>query len=377
MKLEDYKSGMYTRVNDVRAFILTRLDYDWEWQDSKLSKLLGEASRQIGEINMYTLLTKEIDKYIKMQLKLEAINSCFIEGIDVKIEELLDDKTEDEEKNQDIKEVKSYIDAMNYGADQVREGQEISTNLIKEIHKILLEGTREESQKPGELRTSQICVEKGFEGEKDFVPSAHTEIIECLADFEKFAGNNETELSEIIKIALLHYQFESIRPFSAGNGSTGRIIIPLYLQNKKIVEKSCLYMSNYFRKNKEAYLRNLTKVRTNGDIVGWVRFFLEAVIETTKNQKEQYRKLYYLEEEISEIIKELPVKEETSKKVIEDLYNAPITSRKKILENIDVKPSTLNTTINSLLEKGILVETTGQGRNQVFAFQKYIDIFTK
>lgn len=375
MKLEEYKSGMYTRINDTRAFILTKIEYKWEWQDPILSKLLAEASRLIGELNIYSMLTKETDTYMKMGLKMEAIKSCKIEGINVNLQDLMYLKEEETEKGYDIEEVNNYIQSMNYGIEEIREGQKVSTKLITDIHKLLLQGIRGRKKNPGKLRTTQLCMEENFENNSDFVPSAHTEIIECLTDFEKFINNDETEVPELVKIAILHYQFESIRPFSAGNGSTGRIIVPLYLQSKKILEKPCIYLSSYFENNKDTYFAKLARVRTNSDMVGWIRFFLEAIIDASKSQKEKFIKLEELKKEVEKAIEELSVKDGNGKKVFEVLYNEPIASRKKILEISQMKPSTLNTIIKELLEKNMIEEITGQGRNQVFAFRKYIDVF--
>lgn len=373
VKLEEYKSGMYTRINDTRAFILTKIEYKWEWQDSTLSKLLAEASRLIGELNIYSLLTSETDTYMKIALKADAIKSCKIEGIDVNLQDLM--YLKEEEKQNDIEEVNNYIQAMDYGIEKIKEGDKVSTKLITDIHKLILQGVRGKDKNPGRLRTSQECKEANFENNADFVPSAHTEIIECLTDFEKFINNDETEVPELVKIAILHYQFESIRPFSAGNGSTGRILVPLYLESKKILEKPCIYLSDYFEKNKDIYFAKLARVRTNSDMIGWIKFFLEAVIEASKSQKEKFIKLEELKKEVENAIEELSVKDGNGKKVFEVLYNEPIASRKKILEIGKMKPSTLNTIIKELLEKNMIEEITGQGRNQVFAFRKYIDVF--
>lgn len=375
MKLEEYKSGMYTRINDTRAFILTKIEYKWEWQDAGLSKLLAEASRLIGELNMYSLLTPETDTYMKMELKADGVKSCKIEGIDVDLQDLMYLKEENREKQNDIEEVNNYIEGTEYGIEKVKEGHKVSTKLITEIHKLLLQGARGKDKNPGRLRTTQVCMEENFENNADFVPSAHTEIIECLTDFEKFINNDETEVPELVKIAILHYQFESIRPFSAGNGSTGRILVPLYLQSKKILEKPCIYLSDYFEKNKDTYFAKLARVRTNSDMIGWIKFFLEAVIDAVKLQKERFIKLEELKKEVEQAIEELSVKDDNGKKVFDVLYNTPIASRKKILEISQMKPSTLNTIINELLEKNMIEEITGQGRNQVFAFRKYINVF--
>ena len=210
-----------------------------------------------------------------------------------------------------------------------------------------------------------------------YVPPPHTEIAECLSDFEKFINNEEIDTPDLIKIAILHYQFESIHPFLDGNGRIGRLLIPLYIQSKGMLEKSCLYISDYIERNKDTYYDMLTRVRTHNDMIGWIKFFLEAVIETSKTAKEKFRKVVELTMKMDKVIMDLPIKAENAKKVVDVLYNEPIINRKKLMEITDIKSSTLKDTVNALLENNIIVETTGYSRNQVFAFQNYIDLFLK
>ena len=181
----------------------------------------------------------------------------------------------------------------------------------------------------------------------------------------------------MVKIAILHYQFESIHPFLDGNGRIGRLLIPLYIQSKGMIDKSCLYISDYIERNKDTYYDMLTRERTHNDMIAWIKFFLEAVIETSKTAKEKFRNVVELTMEMDKIIIDLPIKAENAKKVIDVLYNEPIINRKKLMEITNIRPSTLKDTVNVLLENNIIVETTGYSRNQVFAFQKYIDLFLK
>ena len=144
-----------------------------------------------------------------------------------------------------------------------------------------------------------------------------------------------------------------------------------------MLEKSCLYISDYIERNKDIYYDMLTRVRTHNDMIGWIKFFLEAVIETSKTAKEKFRKVVELTMEMDKIIMELPVRPENAKKVIDALYDEPVINRKKLIELTNMKESTLKDTVNTLLKNNIIVETTGYTRNQVFAFQKYIDLFLK
>ena len=376
MKLEEYKSGNYIKMNDYKAFIPSKINYNWGWDDTKLDKLLAEANRQIGELNAYSLLIPNVDLYIKMHVKIEANKSSRIEGTRTTVEEDLLDVTDiNPEKRDDWEEVQNYVKATNYGVERIKNGFPVCTRLIRELHKILMQGVRGEHKTPGEFRTSQNWIGGSMPSNAVYVPPPHTEIAECLTDFEKFINNEEIDTPDLIKIAILHYQFESIHPFLDGNGRIGRLLIPLYIQSKGMLDKSCLYISDYIERNKDTYYDMLTRVRTHNDMIAWIKFFLEAVIETSKTAKEKFRNVVELTMEMDKTIINLPIKAENAKKVIDVLYNEPIINRKKLMEITSIRPSTLKDTVNVLLENNIIVETTGYSRNQVFAFQKYIDLF--
>lgn len=378
MKLEEYKSGEYVKMNDYKAFIPSKINFNWEWDDTKLDKLLAEANRQIGELNAYSLLIPNVDLYIKMHVKIEANKSSRIEGTRTTVEEDLLDVTDiNPEKRDDWEEVQNYVKATNYGIERIRDGFPVCTRLIREIHEILMQGVRGEYKTPGEFRVSQNWIGGSMPSTAVYVPPPHTEVTECLSDFEKFINNEEIDTPDLIKIAILHYQFESIHPFLDGNGRIGRLLIPLYIQSKGMLEKSCLYISDYIERNKDTYYDMLTRVRTNNDMIGWIKFFLEAVIETSKTAKEKFRNVVKFTMEMDKVIMELPVKPENAKKVIDLLYDEPVLTRNKMSEITGIKLTTINGIVNALLDKGIITETTGYSRNQIFAFEKYINLFLK
>ena len=378
MKLEEYKSGEYVKMNDYKAFIPSKINYNWGWDDTKLDKLLAEANRQIGELNAYSLLIPNVDLYIKMHVKIEANKSSRIEGTRTTVEEdLLDIADINPEKRDDWEEVQNYVKATNYGVERIRNGFPVCTRLIREIHGILMQGVRGEYKTPGEFRISQNWIGGSMPSTAVYVPPPHTEVTECLSDFEKFINNEEIDTPDLIKIAILHYQFESIHPFLDGNGRIGRLLIPLYIQSKGMLEKSCLYISDYIERNKDTYYDMLTRVRTNNDMIGWIKFFLEAVIETSKTAKEKFRNVVKFTMEMDKVIMELPVKPENAKKVIDLLYDEPVLTRNKMSEITGIKLTTINGIVNALLDKGIITETTGYSRNQIFAFEKYINLFLK
>ena len=240
-----------------------------------------------------------------------------------------------------------------------------------------MQGVRGEHKTPGEFRTSQNWIGGSMPSNAVYVPPPHTEIAECLTDFEKFINNKEIDTPDLIKIAILHYQFESIHPFLDGNGRIGRLLIPLYIQSKGMLNKSCLYISDYIERNKDTYYDMLTRVRTHNDMIAWIKFFLEAVIETSKTAKEKFRNVVELTMEMDKVIVNLPVKSDNVKKVIDVLYNEPVINRKKLCDITKIKEGTIKNIINCLLENNIIVETTGYSRNQIFTFQKYTDLFLK
>ena len=376
MKLEEYKSGEYVKMNDYKAFIPSKINYNWGWDDTKLDKLLAEANRQIGELNAYSLLIPNVDLYIKMHVKIEANKSSRIEGTRTTVEEDFLDVTDvNPEKRDDWVEVQNYVKATNYGVERIKSGFPVCTRLLRELHKILMQGVRGEHKTPGEFRTSQNWIGGSRPSNAVYVPPPHTEIAELLTDFEKFINNEEVDTPDLIKIAILHYQFESIHPFLDGNGRIGRLLIPLYIQSKEMLDKPCLYVSDYIERNKDTYYDLLTRVRTSNDMIGWIKFFLEVIIETSKTAKEKFRKVVELTMEMDKIIMDLPVKPENAKKVIDALYDEPVLTRNKMAEKTGIKLTTINGVVKALLEKKVIKEITGYSRNQIFAFEKYINLF--
>ncbi len=378
MKLEEYQSGKHVNIDDYKAFIPSTINCNWGWDDTKLDKLLAEANRQLGELNAYSILIPNVDLYIKMHVKIEANKSSRIEGTRTTIEEdLMDVSDVDPEKRDDWEEVQNYVKAINYGVERINSDFPVCTRLIREIHKVLMTGVRGEHKTPGEFRISQNWIGGSMPSKAVYVPPPHTEIAELLTDFEKFINNEEIDTPDLIKIAILHYQFESIHPFLDGNGRIGRLLIPLYIQSKGMLNKSCLYISDYIERNKDEYYDCLTRVRTQNDMIGWIKFFLTAVIETSKIAKDKFKKVVEFTMEMDREILNMSVKPENARKVLDVLYDEPAVSRKKLVELTGITESTIKNIINNFVDKGILIETTGYTRNQIFKFQKYTDLFLK
>ena len=375
MKLEEFNAGEYIKVDDYKSFIPNKINYDWVWNDSELNKLLAEANLQLGTLNGFAEQIPNIDIYIKMHVKVEANKSSRIEGTRTTIDEdLLEILDVNPEKRDDWQEVQNYVEAVNYGINRIKE-LPVCTRLIKEIHTILMQGVRGEHKNPGEYRTSQNWIGGSRPSNAIYVPPIPNEVGNCLSDLEKFINNDEINTPDLIKIAMIHYQFESIHPFLDGNGRTGRILIPIYLLSKGLISKPCFYISDYIEKNKEAYYDFLSRVRTQNDMLSWIKFFLEATIETAKTARIKFEKIVKFTNEMNSIVLNMPVRPENARMVIDCMYNEPTINRKILMEKTGLKPTALKSVVNSLLEKELIVENTGYSRNQIFTFEKYINLF--
>lgn len=376
MKLEEYKAGEYKQGTGYKAFLPSNINYNWGWDDTKLDSLLAEANRQIGELNAYSLLLPNVDLYIKMHVKIEANKSSRIEGTRTTIEEDLSDLQDiNPEKRDDWEEVQNYVKATNYGIERINEGFPVCNRLIRDIHRILLNGVRGEKKTPGEFRISQNWIGGTMPSTAAYVPPLVEDVADCLKDLELFINNEEIDTPDLVKIAIIHYQFESIHPFLDGNGRIGRLLIPLYLQSKKYLDNPCLYISYFFEKNRDLYYQKLNDVRVKNDIIGWIKFFLEGIIETTKIAKEKFKKVVELTKKVDTQISDLKVKYDNAKKIIDYFYDEPYSSRKKISEALKMPESTVNGVINELKSANIIKETTGYSRNQIFVFSEYVEIF--
>lgn len=376
MKLEDYKSGEYKQGVGYKAFLPSRINHNWGWVDTKLDYLLAEANRQIGELNAYSLLLPNVDLYIKMHVTIEANKSSRIEGTKTTIEDDLSDLQDVSlEKRDDWEEVQNYVKATNFSIERINEGFPICNRLFKEIHKILLAGVRGEKKTPEEFRISQNWIGGTMPSTAVYVPPLVEDLNNCLTDLELFINNEKIDTPELIKIAIIHYQFESIHPFLDGNGRIGRLLIPLYLQSKKYLDNPCLYISFFFEKNRDLYYQKLNNVRTNNDIIGWIKFFLEGIIETAKIAKEKFKNVVELTKKIDGKLTELNVKFDNAKKVMDYFYNEPYSSRKKLADALGMPDSTVNGVVNELKRVNIIKETTGFSKNQIFVFSEYVNIF--
>lgn len=378
MKIEEFKSGRYRQEYKYRSFIPNKINQEWAWNDPKINSLLSEADLNLGNLNAFSLYIPDVDVFIRMHLVKEATKSSRIEGTQTEMEDaLLKDNEIQPEKRDDWKEVQNYIQAMNHSISNLKT-LPVSTRMLKEAHRILMQSVRGENKTPGEFRTSQNWIGGATINDAVFIPPPQSEVNELMGDLENFLHNENIDVPPLIKAAISHYQFETIHPFLDGNGRIGRLLITLYTVGVGVLQRPTLYLSDYFEKHRTIYYDNLNLVRLKNDLAQWIKFFLVAIIETSKNGIETFQGILKLKENIeSERIIKLGKKIPNARKVIKKLYSEPIISANAIVNFLNVTPATANSLIQDFVNLGILNEITGGRRDRLFAFTEYMNLFTK
>ena len=370
----NFNSGLYQNQGYYKSFQPSLVHRDWMINDMKLLQLLSLADRQLGRLDMYSEYVN-IDLFTQMHIAKEATQSSKIEGTQTNIEEVFLKKEDVSiEKRDDWEEVQNYIQAMNHGVNLLQ-NLPFSSRLIKQTHNILLQGVRGNGKLPGEYRSSQNWIGGATINDAVFIPPIHNTVNQLISDIEKFANDLENPMPDLLKIALIHYQFETIHPFLDGNGRVGRLLITLYLVNKGILKKPILYVSDFFEKHRNLYYDNLMRVRTHNDINQWFKFFLTGIIETSKKGVETFNSILHLSKSTEEKITKLGARSADAHKIIDYLYSNPVIDAQKVGSIINKKPQSAYQLINKLENLKILREITGSQRNRLYVFDDYLEIF--
>lgn len=374
--MEGFHSGKWINQGSYKAFIPEKINRDWQLSDLLVIDLLSKADRQIGRLDMYSEYIPNIDLFISMHVVKEATKSSKIEGTQTNIEEALQDWEEiSDEKRDDWEEVQNYIRALKDSIDTL-ENLPLSSRLIRKTHKTLLQGVRGRHKLPGSFRKSQNWIGGTSLSDASFIPPPFNEVPELMSDLEKFAHNDSLKIPELLKIALIHYQFETIHPFLDGNGRVGRLLITLYLVEKGVLRKPVLYLSDFFERNRSLYYENLSKVRNESNLSQWFKFFLVGVIETAKASVETFDRIMRLQKELDNKIQRLGLRANSARLVVKQLYKNPIINAQKVADITDSSLPTAYKIIADLEGLQILEETTGGSRGKKYRFGEYLDLYS-
>jgi len=374
-KMQNFKSGTYINQGRYKSFEPEFINKEWLLEDMELIQLLSKADRQLGRLDMYSEHIPDIDLFISMHVLKEATQSSKIEGTQTNMEEaLLDKENVSNEKKDDWEEVQNYIQAMHQAIETLQK-LPFSSRLIRETHKTLLQGVRGTHKLPGVFRTSQNWIGGASINDATFVPPVYNSINNLMSDLENFAHNEEVYFPDLLKIAIIHYQFETIHPFLDGNGRVGRLLITLYLVDKDILKKPILYLSDFFERNKNLYYDNLMKARTNNDIVQWLKFFLVGVIETAKKGVETFDAILKLKQNTELSIQTLGSRANNAQKIMQYLFKHPMVDVDKVMKVTEVSKRTAYNLIDDLEALDILKEITGGKRDKLYVFDSYLQLF--
>jgi Fic family protein len=342
-----------------------------------LQQKLSAADYALGQLDGSVLALPDVDLFVSMFVRREAVLSSQIEGTQASLTDLLTYEARLATTGpDDVIEVVNYVTALNFGISRL-DTLPMSVRLICEIHEKLLASVRGSQKTPGELRRSQNWI--GAAGctidEALFVPPPWQQLPDLLGKLEAFIHQQDS-LPQLVKIALIHAQFETIHPFLDGNGRLGRLLITFYLFEKKLLHKPALYLSLYFKKHRQTYYDKLQTTREAGDWEGWIDFFLTGVIETARQASNTARQIIAMRElHRNQLIKSRQGSALNALTILESLYRQPFTSVQNAQVLLDVSYPTANDAIHQLRSLGVIDEITGQKRNRLFVYQHYLNLF--
>lgn len=375
-----FRAGRYVQqAGGYRAFVPAPLPPDPPLDLSgRLRERLSEADYALGRLDGAVLTLPNPDLFVFMYVRKEAVLSSQIEGTQSSLQNLLAAEAQlfDPDTPKDVQEVANYVRAMNHGLMRLTE-LPVSVRLIREIHAVLMQGVRGGRLQPGELRTSQNWI--GPPGctlaTATFVPPPPHEVPQALSDLEKFlhAANG---LPPLVQVGLAHAQFETIHPFLDGNGRIGRLLITFLLTEKRLLEKPALYLSHYFKQHRAEYYDRLQAVRDAGDWEGWLAFFLDGVIATSREATATAAAILRMREDYRAMITEhLGRAAANGQRVMDRLFDHPIVTVATVREWLGLTPAGANQIVNRLEAIGLLREITGYARNRRFRFEPYLKLF--
>lgn len=378
IELENYKSGVFQKTSGYSYFNPTEVNDQWTWLDPQINNLLEKASVHLGELNAYAKLVPNIDLFIQLHVTKEAVVSSKIEGTQTNLDEAMMPENEIRpDRKQDWQEVQNYILAMNHAIQEL-EMLPISSRLLRKAHAILLNTVRGEDKLPGEFRTSQNWIGGRSISDAIFIPPHKDFVQSLMGDLENFLHNEYIDVPKLVRIAIAHYQFETIHPFLDGNGRIGRLLITLYLVSEKVLYKPLLYLSTFFEEDKGLYYDNLMRVRTHHDISHWIKYFLVGVAQTANEAVKTLTQVMKFKEQIeSEVNLTFGKRSGSAYVLLQYLFRKPILTVDDAQRECQLSYKAANDLIRLMTDKGHLVEITGQRRGRMFSFDEYLRIFRK
>jgi len=345
--------------------------------DSRTQALLDEANQALGRLDGVTLLLPDPGQFLYSYIRKEAVLSSQIEGTQSSLSDLLlfENEAAPGVPLDDVEETSNYIAAMTHGLHRIESGElPLSNRLLREVHALLMSGVRGGDKAPGEFRRSQNWLGGTRPGNARFVPPPPPEVVPAMSDLEKFLHDDPEPTPILIKAALAHVQFETIHPFLDGNGRVGRLLITLLLCSEKVLQQPLLYLSLYFKQNRDAYYDHLQRVRTEGAWEDWLQFFLEGVIAVAGSATETARLIRHLVERDRETIHGLGRGAASALRVHELAGRRIVLTASSAAAQLGLSVPTVNAAFVRLEKAAILREVTGRRRGRLFVYDAYLEL---
>lgn len=344
--------------------------------DEEIVKLLVEANKQLVKLDTASQLISNADLFLSMYVRKEALISSQIEGTQCTLDDVLDPEV-DKNANLDVSDVINYVKATQYALQRL-ESLPLCCRLIREIHEVLMENVRGQDKTPGEFRYSQNWIGPANCSLKEarYIPPNVEDMQAAMSALEKYMNEN-TDYDPLIRVALIHYQFETIHPFLDGNGRIGRLLILLYLMDQGLLAKPVIYISYFLKKNQIEYYDRISEVRRSGNFEQWIRFFLEAVSKAAEDSLETIRQLSELHDTNIKKLPKTTRSKDNLRAVFDYVEQYPIIDIKRTAKELEISYNTVATAVKKFVDLGILQETTNAARNRVFAYEDYLRILRK
>ena len=375
LKLEQFEAGHTESGYEYKYFVPNTINHEWVINDSEIAEILESTSRSLGKLDSYSQFIPNVDLFIHLLVTNESVTSSRIEGTQTNMDEALLPESEiPMERRNDRIEVLNYTEALNSAIERLAQ-LPLSTRLLCEAHRTLLQGVRGEHKNPGEFRTSQNWIGSSLKSAV-FVPPRYELVGPLMGDLENFLHNDQIHVPKLIRIAIAHYQFETIHPFLDGNGRIGRLLITLYLVDQKMLGKPLLYLSRFFEQKKEYYYSALTRVRTHNELLEWVKYFLIGVQETADHGVGTLEQVLKLKTEMeNEITSKFGRRISSAYLLLQQLFQKPFVTIADVCQccNLSAKPA--NDLVQEFVQRDWLREMTGYSRNRLFKFSPYMRIF--
>ena len=341
--------------------------------DNETVELLVKANKQLALLEGIATRIPNVNLFISMYVRKEALMSSQIEGTQATLEDVLDPLLT-ENANRNVADVINYIKATEFAIAKLKE-LPLCNRLIKEAHEVLMKEVRGQEKNPGEFRYSQNWI--GGQGSTlknaRFIPPSPEDMTASMSDLEKYI-NDDDNLDVLIRVALIHYQFETIHPFLDGNGRIGRLLITLYLMEKAVLTTPALYISYFLKKNRIEYYDRMSEVRRTGNYEQWIKFFLTAIYESAEDATITIDKLMTLHDRNIDAVRNIGRSSKTALRLFSYLEENPIIEIQKTADSLNTTFKTISDSVRRLCEMGILTQNSGERRNRTFSYSEYLDI---